>query len=104
MSEAKHTPGPWEVIGPDDQAYGDIIIRAGGRRIARLWQDDAPVPEFNSEQWANARIQAAAPDLYDALREIQRLCADIPLVERNPRFAEARRAALAALAKAEGRS
>lgn len=66
MSE--FTPGPWQVFGPDDEPYGDIGVGKNGRRICRLWQDDAPVPEYNSAQWANARLIAAAPEMVDLLR------------------------------------
>lgn len=45
----------------------------------------------------------AEPDLLEALKHIRLLASNIPAVERNPRFAEANRAALAAIAKAEGR-
>ncbi len=44
---------------------------------------------------------AVKQQMLEALRELQRICADIPAVERNPRFAEARRASLAAIAAAE---
>ena len=58
----KHTPGPWKrsvtnehVVGPD------------GRRVATPW--------IGSEEWqANARLIAAAPDMLEALTEIEALC------------------------------
>lgn len=67
-----HTPGPWKAENLDDEPYGRITIHrpGAGRSIATLWQDDAPVPEWNAEQWANARLIAAAPELLDALKEL----------------------------------
>lgn len=54
-NEMKWTKEPWRVAGPDDDPYGDILIVGGTeRRICRLWQDDAPVHDYNAEQWANA--------------------------------------------------
>jgi hypothetical protein len=63
------TPGPWTVgsNNPDgSDPYGPIPIKAKWHRIAKLGLDDAPVQDYNSEQWANARLIAAAPDLYEA--------------------------------------
>lgn len=66
MNTPDFTPGPWEVTGPDDEPYGDISVGVKGRRICRLWQDDAPVHDYNSAQWANARLIAAAPALLES--------------------------------------
>ena len=65
-----HTPGPWRAEGPDDEPYGAIGVFAGSHLVCELWQDDAPVPEYNAEQWANARLIAAAPDLLHALKGV----------------------------------
>lgn len=67
---AKHTDGPWEVTGPDDEPYGDITVGLKGRAVCRLWQDDAPEHSYNAEQWANARLIAACPTRDDILRRI----------------------------------
>lgn len=92
-----HTPGPWST----DEAEHDcpnqsIRIRGGGRTIAEVWIDDAPVEDYNREQRANARLIAAAPDLY----ELATYAVD------NPNFdsAEFDRMARAAIAKATGGS
>lgn len=52
-----HTPGPWKV----DRPY----IRGAGRAIASLesWHNEV-------EDAANARLIAAAPELFEALRDI----------------------------------
>lgn len=59
-----------KVHGPDDDPYGDIeiwttISVAGGRRVAKLWQDDAPCHDYNAEQRDFARQMVAA---YNATR------------------------------------
>lgn len=64
----KHTSGPWTTDEAEhDCPYQDISIRAGRRTICRVWIDDAPVPDYNAEQDANAKLIAAAPDLLTAL-------------------------------------
>lgn len=68
MADTKFTPGPWRlsltddttVIGPDHQE----IAEAMGD-----YEDDDMLPEVE----ANARLIAAAPDLYTALEEASAL-------------------------------
>ena len=59
------TPGPWETNEAEhDCPYQDVVIRdTKGRGICRIWFDDAPVPDYNAEQSANARLIKAAPAL-----------------------------------------
>lgn len=65
----KHTPKPWRVKDSDDDPYGDITILGGVHQsIAKMRLDDAPCPDFNSEQYANANLIAAAPYLLEALK------------------------------------
>lgn len=58
---AQHTPGPWELIhfgGPQ------IGHKATGEAVCTMWGDENdPADQFH----ANARLIAAAPELYDAL-------------------------------------
>jgi len=44
----------------DDMPYLPIRIKVGHTCIGSLWLDDAPVPDFNSMQSANARFIAEA--------------------------------------------
>lgn len=99
MSAGTHTPGPWRV-GPVDDT---IVTDAAGKEVAAI-DGDYNSPDEWPRMEANARLIAAAPDLLAALTEIRRLAADIPALERSVRFAEANRKALAAIAKAGGRS
>lgn len=68
MSEiVKHTPGPWNVEGPD--WYGDFNIVPSHEALAigavvRNGMRD------QGETEANARLISAAPDLLEALREL----------------------------------
>ena len=68
---SKHTPGPWDTdVQEHDEPYMNITIRAKHRRkICSIDIDDAPVQDYNAEQRANARLIAAAPDMFEAIEE-----------------------------------
>ena len=75
----KHTKGPWETDCSDhEQPYLDIKIRAAkkfARTICTVYIDDAPVRDYNDEQYANAaRIVACVNALEgynpDAVRDV----------------------------------
>lgn len=75
-TESKHTPGPWvvqdetviwtAVIDPPETSY-DI-----GVPVADLWVSKSFVgPAYNRDEVAaNARLIAAAPDMYEALEDL----------------------------------
>ena len=89
MTEAKHTPGPWE-------------IKLGLPHIIRTSHVPfvAMVEPIGDEGEANARFIAAAPEMEKALEMyIQAEDSDAPCVEL---FIWAGEAARAALAKARG--
>ena len=54
MSAPKHTPGPWHVAN-------GVQVRSKRDQIAKVWM------MRNGEGNANARLIAAAPELYEAL-------------------------------------
>jgi hypothetical protein len=67
------TPGPWHIEEPqDDDVYRDISIKSGRRTVCRLWQEGRYGSGTNAEQWANARLIAAAPVMLEALQDIAR--------------------------------
>ena len=84
----KFTPGPWFFDDEHEEVTAEARRRKGLTRIATVnlgWSEP-----FNSEQNANARLIAAAPDLLRYLKEARRtlemwkdvapavsLCADI---------------------------
>jgi hypothetical protein len=89
MSEVKHTPGPWTFDGPPDS----IIVWCGpDERVAFILTSDGPAE-------ANARLIAAAPELYAALERLERTVRILPsdMDEPDSPLAQAR----AALAKVE---
>lgn len=73
MSEAKFTPGPWAVEDP----FGDSLSIVVGKEtydwrfVAHVHTDiekgPAPKPIGKAQMAANARLIAAAPDMYAAL-------------------------------------
>ncbi len=61
------TPGEWGTDCADhDQPYLDIKIKSGHRNIATVWIDDAPVPDYNQMQKANAALIVALVNAYRA--------------------------------------
>lgn len=92
MSEAKFTKGPWK----QGEVARHIIYAAGGVKLATVSNSMLP------ESWANARLIAAAPELYEACREaldvILENCSSSELVGHD-RYDRLR----AVLAKVEGR-
>lgn len=66
MSKPAWTPGPWgppvPVDGLLDEQFWSILCNDGHGEIC-------VIPRRNSEDEANARLTAAAPDLYEALNE-----------------------------------
>lgn len=65
--DAKHTPGPWEVIGTDPAEGGDWFwIKAQPSPVLRGFTKDIGVvngSQSDAVQQANARLIAAAPEL-----------------------------------------
>lgn len=100
MADTKFTPAPW-IIRHTSQGF-EIACPGGGwlfelyDRPDRAAETDA---DFIASQEANAALIAAAPDLYEALRE----CGDqIALLAKNPDTNPWVQQAMAALAKARG--
>ena len=96
----KHTPGPWSCDWTSNHAHDYRLTRPSGR----------PLPIYapgndHSQQRANARLIAAAPDLLEALDKLLAATVDedlkygITLTEAEE---EARALALAAIAKTIG--
>lgn len=126
----KHTPGPWVVTGvsmttgnvsvgmkehriviaevTNAASFGDMIVGAMKRGGGRFEQGDCHT------QLANARLIAAAPDLFQALEDLlhaysepdRRLCCDGRDCGcmGSTVHQQAEHYARAAIAKAEGRS
>jgi hypothetical protein len=68
MSNAKHTPGPWE-IGPDFDNDGTREVPIGHRLKSGFVLTVAVALGGLKGQQENARLIAAAPELLEALRD-----------------------------------
>lgn len=88
MNAPAHTPGPWEAVKLEIPGHAFwIVLHRGGR-----------LTEKGSEGEANAHLSAAAPEMYQALREVllffnDENCDDIVTLKIH-----------GAIAKAEGRA
>ena len=88
LSEA--TPGPWgDDCADHDAPYENIKIKADHRTICTIWIDDAPVPDFNRGQEANAELIKLAPALAARVAELAALLEEADrqlayLDERSP--------------------
>jgi hypothetical protein len=92
MSETKHTPGPWSYWYSSDGTYG-----IGAENVG-IFGTFRPILGGDSTQLrSNARLCAAAPDLYAALKDMIAIGGDFE--DGSDCITKAR----AALAKAEGK-
>jgi hypothetical protein len=73
MTDAKFTPGPWAYIGEDDDDFvvyagEQYVTNVGGERIRPVQFPVDGVVAFDVRDQANARLVAAAPDLYEVAK------------------------------------
>ena len=98
----KFTPGPWEIIGQfEDRIYHEPSDTV----VAQAWYPGASnkSPSPADTMKANARLIAAAPDMYEALKEIARADTIAHSTGKYSLVVEScAESARAALAKADG--
>ena len=102
-----HTQGPWKahIAHADLMTHADFVCTESGLHIC----DVASYGQSSEKRNANARLISAAPELFEALREIESeltalLCERV-LDSTLPEFFQvraARNSARAAIAKVEG--
>lgn len=66
MSAPKFTPGPWRAYQANATSVGDAVWHNGGRWAVST----VHIPNFEQEE-ANARLIAAAPDMYEELEALE---------------------------------
>jgi len=102
----KFTPGPWDV------KFRQNVVTKSGRGIATCggYTTNDPVEweKVSKENYANAHLIAAAPEMYDVLIWLLHLChgvskggSDVPVT--NDEWGQAWRTAMDVISKAEGR-
>ena len=111
--KATHTPGPWEVARAHSYANGVIIAT---ELFVRCPEDDIAIASdianpgsgaVDEVAEGNARLIAAAPDLYDALHALVDFRTSeegLSHLQYRVRCEELERQARAALAKATGKA
>lgn len=99
-----HTPGPWQLVGPDE--FGDYTVNTESdpTAIAAVVNGNwLAMGGLTDRHAANARLIAAAPDLLEALRGLY-----LDLVANDQdgliEHVEPMRRALAVIARVEGQS
>lgn len=70
---SKFTPGPWSISEP--QIRGDYVMPGYVWINGRDWYALAQACVQDGEGDANARLIAAAPEMYEVLRRIREGCA-----------------------------
>jgi hypothetical protein len=109
----KHTPGPWTIVETGIDGLGTVICEVSqGANIepdtgAESLYQIGIMSDFGDttteEARANAALIAAAPEMYEALRELEEAIRTEDKL--NPgRIVTAEKLARAALAKAEGKA
>ena len=93
---SKHTPAPWFVDEITRKTNEIKIWAKGTPLIARVFLRDVSI----NEQYANAELIAAAPDLLEALKLCAAVCAGEALDKSS--LINALEASRAAIAKATG--
>jgi hypothetical protein len=68
-TQQTHTPGPWNRIQFDDEEFEVIVGPAGDERICEMRGNEQAMME-------NARLIAAAPDLFNALKYMNHMGGD----------------------------
>ena len=103
MRDNTFTPGPWHVCESDDESKTYIQEDKDNNRHPHFATIRTDSWWGNGEGKANARLIAAAPDMYDALWEAIELSdRTLPPSGRTPECQRVYDIVRAALAKAEG--
>lgn len=78
LSELDISPVPWEMSRGPISGGVDVVFDVIAANGAGMTSFDCCDEQFRSEEgYANARLIAAAPELYEALREVYERIADI---------------------------
>jgi hypothetical protein len=102
MSAPKHTPGPWKLwVSQDARPHAVFLRHALGSIEIPHWGYIGTSDAIVEEQFCNARLIAAAPEMLEALLDLVALLPD-PELDRDAVQREYVLAARAVIAKATG--
>ena len=104
---SKHTPGPWAKHNPSNPTQTALIVRElpnHKRTVVAVIPDHLQFGNAAVTDWlemeSNARLVAAAPELLDALRNLEWAASGVEYMETE--YAEQLAQARAAIIKAVG--
>ncbi|QTL96537.1 hypothetical protein GM661_00420 [Iocasia frigidifontis] len=69
----KHTPGPW-IPGAASEKADIIIVAPNCTNLEDRYHPIAKVHRNHSDKHANAQLISAAPELLEALEELEKVC------------------------------
>lgn len=107
MEEGKWTPGPWEIDRPgkpEQSVFARVTLSGTMARMFVCSIDTTEVDDHPEQADANARLIAAAPELFEALAEGVRLYSEYGLLANDHTCGRWIGAARAALLKASPES
>ena len=98
---SKHTPGPWVVVG---RLTKYVEARLVGRLIQEVAACGPTMADegYGQQQEANARLIAAAPDLLEALQDVDALWMHHSVAHGDGKIGPLHEKVIAAIAKAAG--
>ena len=98
---SKHTPGPWVVVG---RLTKYVEARLVGRLIQEVAACGPTMADegYGQQQEANARLIAAAPDLLEALQDVDALWMHHSVAHGDGKIGPLHEKVIAAIAKATG--
>lgn len=70
LESRSHTPGPWKIDENEELPLAVIQDNEDGEGICEIGKKESCSYAATPEQWANARLIAAAPDMLRALKEL----------------------------------
>ena len=98
---SNHTPGPWVVVG---RLTKYVEARLVGRLIQEVAACGPTMADegYGQQQEANARLIAAAPDLLEALQDVDALWMHHSVAHGDGKIGPLHEKVIAAIAKATG--
>ena len=98
---SKHTPGPWVVVGSRTKYVEARLVGSLMQEVAACGPTMAD-EGYGQQQEANARLIAAAPDLLEALQDVDALWMHHSVAHGDGKIGPLHEKVIAAIARATG--